>query len=114
MGKGKGSFDHWGLLAPAGKILFEISAPDMRIEIAKEALQNAGMAIPGPVQFIERAKLAVPGVVGNSRAPEFHAGRKVEGKVDSKVRSTAPPPVIASTQIGHEKLAKHRKGLVRR
>lgn len=114
MGKGKGSFDHWGLLAPAGKILFEVSAPDMRVEIAREALKAAAVAIPGPAQFIERAKLNVPAMVGSKRAPEFHAGRPVEGVVDTKIRTNMSPPVIPSTQIGHEKLAKHRRGLVRR
>lgn len=114
MGKGKGSIDHWGLLAPAGKVLFEVSAPDMRIEIAKEALLAAGLAIPGPVQFVQKAKLAVPAVVGQSRSPIFHAGRKVEGVVDKKIRSIETPPVIPSLQIGHEKLSKHKKGLVRR
>jgi hypothetical protein len=113
MGKGKGGFDHWGLLAPAGKMLFEISAPDMRIEIAKEALLAAGMAIPGPTQFVDKSKLAVPAIIGLRRTPIYFAGRKVEGVVDSKVRAEKSPPVVTSIQIGYEKLAKHRKGLVR-
>jgi hypothetical protein len=114
MGKGKGGFDHWGTLVPAGKMLFEISAPDMRIEIAKEALQAAGKAIPGPVQFVDRAKLLEPAVMGLGRSPVYHAGMKVEGSIDSKVRSKEVLPVVISKQIGYEKLAKLRKGLVRR
>jgi ribosomal protein L16/L10AE len=44
-------------------MLFEISAPDMRIEIAKEALQAASKAILGPEQFVDRAKLQEPAVM---------------------------------------------------
>lgn len=114
MGKGKGTFDHWGTLVPAGKVLFEVSAPDLRIEIAKEALLAAGKAIPGPVQFVDRSKLKDPAIVGLSRTPVFHAGVKVDGTVDSKVRSKEALPVVISPHIGYEKLAKARKGLVRR
>lgn len=114
MGKGKGSFDHWGTLVPAGKVLFEVSAPDLRIEIAREALLSAGRAIPGPTQFINRATLTQPAVVGLSRTPIFHAGVQVNGPIDSKIRTNEIPPVVTSLQIGYEKLAKTRKGLVRR
>jgi len=114
MGKGKGSFDHWGTLVPAGKMLFEISAPDMRIEVAREALEAAGRAIPGPVQFVNKAALKEPAIVGLSRAPIFHAGIKVEGPIDTKVRSAEIPQAVVSHQAGYEKLEKLQKGLVRR
>ena len=114
MGKGKGGFDHWGTLVAAGKMLFEVSAPELRVEIAREALQAAGRAIPGPVQFVNRAKLQQPAVVGLRRTPEFHAGIQVEGPIDSKIRVKESPPVVISKQIGYEKLTKIRKGLVRR
>jgi Ribosomal protein L16p/L10e len=114
MGKGKGSFDHWGTLAPAGKMLFEISSPGIRVEIAKEALVAAGKAIPGPVQFVDKARLTEPAVVGLSRTPIFHAGIKVDGPIDTKKRMVKTGPVVISPQIGYEKLAKARKGLVRR
>src|ERR1700736_5135161 len=113
MGKGKGSFDHWGMLAPAGKMLFEISSPDIRIEIAKEALIKAGKAIPGPVQFVNKATLSQPAVVGLSRTPTFHAGIQVDGPIDTKKRLEKAGLVVVSPQIGYEKLAKTRKGLVR-
>lgn len=113
MGKGKGSFDHWGTVAAAGKVLFELSAPDLRVEIAREALLAAGMAIPGPVQFVNRAKLRVPAICGLRKTPVYFAGRKVEGVVDSKARAEKRPLVVESTQIGYKKLAKHKKGLVR-
>src|SRR5271170_2143941 len=119
MGKGKGTFDHWGLLAPAGKVLFEIKAPDMKLHIAKEALQAAGMAIPGPVQFVNRATMVQPAYCGRGPSPVFHAGIKVDGLIDTKVRTEAAPSVVVSPQIGYEKLQKHntsritlRKGLV--
>ena|SRR5579859_2043984 len=113
MGKGKGSFDHWGLLAPAGKMIFEISAPGLRVEIAKEILTAAGRSIPGPKQFLARTAMKQPAVVGLRPAPVFHAGIKVEGPIDTKVRAAAIPPVVTSKQIGYEKLAKMRKGLIR-
>jgi hypothetical protein len=113
MGKGKGTFDHWGLLAAAGKMIFEVSAPDVRIEIIKEALLQAGKAIPGPVQFVNRATLDNPAIVGLSMTPLFHAGIKVEGPMDKARRLAKNPPVVVSPQIGYEKLAKIKKGLVR-
>jgi Ribosomal protein L16p/L10e len=114
MGKGKGTFDHWATLVPAGKILFEICAPDLRVEIARDALEAAARAIPGPCQFINRSKLTQPAYVGLSRSSEFHAGFEVKGPIDSKVRSAETPPVVVSKQVGYEKLAKIKKGLVRR
>lgn len=115
MGKGKGTFDHWGTLVPAGKMLFEIKAPDLRVELAREALLTAGQAIPGPVQFVNRATLNQPAIVGLSRSPVFHAGMKVNGPIDRKIRTTEIPPVVPSKQIGYEKVEKaNRKGLVRR
>lgn len=120
MGKGKGTFDHWGLLAPAGKILFEITAPDIKLHIAKEAIQAAGMAIPGKVQFVNKATLRQPAYCGRDQSPVYHAGIKVEGAMDTKIRAEAAPSVVVSPQIGYEKLQKHtkrvtvRKGLVRK
>ena len=121
MGKGKGTFDHWGLLAPAGKILFEIKAPDMKLHIAKEALEAAGRAIPGRTAFVNKATLLQPAYCGRTSSPVFHAGIKVEGgSIDTKVRAEAAPSAVISPQIGYEKLEKHtrkttpRKGLVRR
>jgi ribosomal protein L16/L10AE len=84
MGKGKGSFDQWGTLAPASKMLFEISSLGIRIEIAKEVLVAAGKAIPGPVQFVNEAKLTEPAIVGLSWTTIFHAGIKVDGPIDTK------------------------------
>src|SRR5436309_2509929 len=109
MGKGKGGFDHWGCFGTAGKVIFEISAPDMRVELAKRALLAAGTAIPGPVQFINRATLEVPAVVGLSRSPRMHAGRKFEEPINTsrKVRALEAPIAIPSVQIGHQKLEKH-------
>jgi Ribosomal protein L16p/L10e len=122
MGKGKGTFDHWGLLAPAGKVLFEITVPeDVKLHIIKEALQAAGMAIPGPVQFLNRANMVQPAYCGRGPSPVYHAGIKVDGSIDTKVRAEKAPSVVVSPQIGYEKLQKHntskitvRKGLVRR
>jgi hypothetical protein len=123
MGKGKGTFDHWGLLAPAGKVLFELKAPDVKLHIVKEAFDAAGMAIPGPVQFINRAKMDMvqPAYCGRGPSPVYHAGIKVDGSIDTKVRAEAAPSVVISPQIGYEKLQKHnakkitvRKGLVRK
>ena|ERR1700694_1256262 len=114
MGKGKGTFDHWGLLAPAGKMIFEVSAPDARVEILKEALLKAGKAIPGPVQFVDKTRLVdAPAVVGLSRTPLFHAGIKVEGPMDKARRMAQPAPVVLSPQTGYEKREKIKKGLVR-
>lgn len=116
MGKGKGTFDHWGMFAPAGKVLFELKAPNLRVELAKAALMSAGMAIPAPVQFLNSQTLKLPAIVGLRQAPEFHAGIKVEGPIDTKIRAAKNPPVVLSTQIGHEKLkkaTKAKKGLVR-
>jgi hypothetical protein len=113
MGKGKGTFDHWGCLAQAGKMMFEISSPELRIEDARDALQAAGEAIPGPVQFVDKAKLKLPAIVGLSQTPEFHAGIKVEGPIDSKIRSAKQPPIVVSNQLGQRKLTRLRKGLVR-
>lgn len=114
MGKGKGSFDHWGTVVPAGKMLFEISAPELRTEIAREALEAAGRAIPGPVQVVNKAKLKEPAIVGLSRVPVFHAGVKVEGPVDRKIRTATIPEAVVSLQAGYEKREKLRKGMVRR
>jgi len=120
MGKGKGTFDHWGLLAPAGKILFEIKAPDMKLHIAKEALQAAGMAIPGRVQFVNKATLLQPAYCGKSVSPVYHAGIKVDGAIDTKIRAKEALSPVISPHIGYEKLEKcikmvtTRKGLVRR
>lgn len=113
MGKGKGTFDHWGCLAQAGKMMFEISGPELRIEDARDALVAAGKAIPGPVQFVDRSKLKLPAIVGLSQSPELHAGFKVEGLIDTKIRSETQPPIVASKQLGQRKLEKLRKGLVR-
>src|SRR5579871_2686915 len=99
MGKGKGTFDHWGTLVPAGKVLFEVSGPDLRVEIAREALLAAAKAIPGPVQFVNRATLTQPAIIGLSRTPIFHAGMKVDGPIDQKIRTTEIPSVVTSTQI---------------
>src|SRR5271156_2603048 len=107
MGKGKGTFDHWGLLAPAGKVLFEIKAPDMKLHIAKEALQAAGTAIPGRVQFVNRATMSQPAYCGTGLSPVFHAGIKVDGSIDTKIRAEKAPSVVVSPQIGYEKLQKH-------
>jgi hypothetical protein len=114
MGKGKGTFDHWGTLVPPGKMIFELSAPDLRVELARRALLAAGRALPGPVQFVNKATLDQPALVGFTRTPVFHAGMKVEGPIDRRVRTTEIPPVIASKQVGYEKLGKIRKGLARR
>jgi hypothetical protein len=121
MGKGKGTFDHWGLLAPAGKVLFELKAPDVKLHIVKEAFEAAGMAIPGPVQFLIRANMKEPAYCGRGPSPVYHAGIKVEGPIDTKIRAEAAPSVVISPHIGYEKLRKHnakkitvRKGLVRR
>src|SRR5277367_6940476 len=103
MGKGKGTFDHWGLLAPAGKVLFELKAPDVKLHIVKEAFQAAGMAIPGPVQFIIRAEMTQPAYCGRGPSPVYHAGIKVDGSVDTKVRAEKAPSVVISPQIGYEK-----------
>jgi len=113
MGKGKGAFDHWATLVPPGKMLFEILAPDMRPEIAKEAVLAAAVAIPGPVHFINKAALRQPAVRGFKSSPEYHAGIKVDGPIDLKLRLEEKPPVVVSPQIGRKKLAKMRKGLVR-
>lgn len=114
MGKGKGGFDHWGVLYPAGRMLFEISAPDIRREIAKQALMKAGKALPGAVGFVDKTSGLDPATIGLSRTAVFHAGFKVEGSIDTKIRSREKPPVVTSKQIGYEKLAKTPKGLVRR
>jgi hypothetical protein len=114
MGKGKGGFDHWGVLYPAGRMIFEISAPDVRREIAKQFLLKAGKALPGSVGFVDRISVPEQATIGLTRTPIFHAGVKVEGPIDSKVRAMVKPPVVTSKQIGYEKLAKTPKGLVRR
>jgi Ribosomal protein L16p/L10e len=114
MGKGKGGFDHWGMNAQPGKVLFEIAASDLRVEIAREALLEAGKVIPGRVQFVQRKKLVQPAVVGFQQSPLYFAGRQREGPVDRKIRTLEIPVPIFSKQVGYEKLAKERKGLVRR
>jgi len=114
MGKGKGGFDHWGVLYPAGRMIFEVSAPGARREIVKEMLVKAGKALPGAVGFVDRVSVPQPATIGLSRTAVFHAGIKVEGPIDSKVRTTEKLPVVTSKQIGYEKLAKIPKGLARR
>jgi Ribosomal protein L16p/L10e len=114
MGKGKGGFDHWGVLYPAGRMLFEISAPGIRREIVKQALVKAGRALPGTVGFVDKMSGLAPATIGLSRSEVYHAGFKVEGSIDTKIRAKENPPVVVSKQIGYEKLAKTPKGLIRR
>ena len=113
MGKGKGTFDHWGTLVPAGKILFEVTAPGVRVEIIREALMKAGKAIPGPVQFVIKERLRVPGYCGLKKTPMFHAGIKIEGPIDKKVRAETIPLAVLSKQAGHEKRERFAKALIR-
>lgn len=114
MGKGKGGFHHWGFFAPAGKMLFELRAPGMRIEVAREALYSAGRVLPGPVQFVHRKETETPAIIGMMPAPKYHAGRLEKGPVDSKVRAAVRPEVVAAVNIGEkEKKRQLKKGLVR-
>ena len=114
MGKGKGGFHHWGLLAPPGKMLFELRAPDMRIEIAREALYAAGQVLPGPVQFVQRKNTPTPAIIGTKPAPKYHAGRLQEGgPVDTKMRTSVMPEVIPAINIGEAKMRRLKKGMVR-
>jgi hypothetical protein len=110
MGKGKGGFDHWGFFAPAGKMLFEIRAPDLRIEIAREAMYAAGRILPGPVQFVQKKETPNPAYLGLRPVPKHHAGRVLEGPVNTKVRAGYKPVVVAAVNIGERKL---KKGLMR-
>ncbi|OLL24211.1 54S ribosomal protein L16, mitochondrial [Neolecta irregularis DAH-3] len=54
MGKGKGGFDHWAARVSHGKITFEIGGGDIREEIARDALRQAGAKLPGRHQFVKR------------------------------------------------------------
>ncbi|RCK54359.1 54S ribosomal protein L16, mitochondrial [Candida viswanathii] len=51
MGKGKGSFDHWGTRMPTGKVLFEIDGP-IHDKVAREALRKASDKLPGLYEII--------------------------------------------------------------
>jgi hypothetical protein len=113
MGKGKGGFDHWGMNAQPGKVLWELSAPDLRVEIAREVLLAAGRALPGRVHFVDKRKLVNPAVVGFLQAPISFAGMRVVGPIDGKVRAVETPTAIISKHIGYEKMVKTQKGLVR-
>ena len=46
MGKGKGSFDHWGSRVAVSKILFEVKG-DLHEEIVRDAFRLAGNKMPG-------------------------------------------------------------------
>jgi ribosomal protein L16/L10AE len=110
MGKGKGGFSHWGLFAAAGRMLFEVRAPDLRIEVARDALYAAGRLLPGPVQFVQKKDTPNPAIVGLRPTPKYHAGRVYEGRVDQKVRVKDTPVVVAAVNLGARKL---KKGLTR-
>jgi Ribosomal protein L16p/L10e len=110
MGKGKGGFSHWGFFAPAGKMLFEVRAPDLRIEVARDAFYAAGRILPGPVQFVQKKDTPNPAILGLKPVPKFHAGRVQEGRVDTKVRAKETPVIVAAVNIGTRKL---KKGLTR-
>jgi hypothetical protein len=115
MGKGKGGFHHWGFLAPAGKMLFELRAPDMRVEVAREALYAAGRVLPGPVQFIQRKDTPTPAIIGTKPASKYHAGRVQlkDEPVDGKVRAKEKPDVIPAINVGEAKKRRVKKGMVR-
>jgi hypothetical protein len=110
MGKGKGGFHHWGFFAAAGKMLFEVRAPDLRIEVARDAFYAAGRILPGPVQFVQKKDTPNPAIIGLRPAPRYHAGRVQEGPVDTRVRAKDKPEVVAAVNIGTRKL---KKGLTR-
>lgn len=52
MGKGKGSFTHWGARIPTGKILYEIQGENVHEQVAKEAFRVAGDKLPGNYEFV--------------------------------------------------------------
>jgi Ribosomal protein L16p/L10e len=113
MGKGKGGFDHWSTMAPAGKILFEVSAPGVRVEIVRRAMVKAASAIPGPMKFVNKETMGQPAYCGHLKSPIYHAGIKVEGQIDKKIRVEKVPHVVLSKQAGQKKRERARKGLTR-
>lgn len=52
MGKGKGPFDYWAVRVPTGKILFEINAPKLHPQIAREAFRVASDKLPGLYEVV--------------------------------------------------------------
>ncbi|KAI0037192.1 ribosomal protein L10e/L16, partial [Vararia minispora EC-137] len=61
MGKGKGSFEFWATrhvtilpFCKTGRVIFEISGPGLRDELAREALRQAAFRMPVAMEFITR------------------------------------------------------------
>lgn len=54
MGKGKGSFSHWGCRVTTGKVLFEIGG-DVHEKVAKEGLRKASDKLPGKFEIINKS-----------------------------------------------------------
>ncbi|KAJ2758828.1 39S ribosomal protein L16, mitochondrial [Coemansia nantahalensis] len=52
MGKGKGAFDYWACRVPKDKIIFELRAPGLNTELAKDALRQAGFKMGVPTEFV--------------------------------------------------------------
>ena len=54
MGKGKGSFSHWGCRVTTGKVLFEIGG-DVHEKVAKEGLRKAADKLPGKFEIVNKS-----------------------------------------------------------
>lgn len=52
MGKGKGPFDYWAVRVPTGKILFEINAPNLHEQVARDAFRVASDKLPGLYEVV--------------------------------------------------------------
>ncbi|KTW28480.1 ribosomal protein L16 [Pneumocystis carinii B80] len=75
MGKGKGSFDHWAVRVPVGRVVFEIGGGGISSEAAMEALRKAGYKLPGKWEIIKRD---APGRIGLHYAPDKTLSNEVD------------------------------------
>ena len=67
MGKGKGSLDHWMCRVPQGRIVMEVSGPNLTKKLAEHAIKLGSVRLPVRCAFVDKDN--DNGWLGNKKIP---------------------------------------------